>query len=255
MPRLLILKCSSRKRGGDDLLPAIDRYDGPLWQVLRSRIRERPSLAEDVDIYVLSAAFGLISAITPIPWYDQTMAPERAEALRPEALRDFAVLMEHNYNALCVGLSKRYLHAMLGWEDLVPPDTAVTVTDGPMGTKLGQLRAWLEGDVWQPPTHSVGRLAAAKQPRGEAVLAGVPLRMTKDEVLDRARQALASDDAGAGRYRDWYVLIDGRPVAAKWIAALISGVPTSRFDAARARSALLALGVDVERVSPAERPQ
>lgn len=70
--RLLILKCSARKRGVEEPIPAIERYDGPLWQVLRSFLREQPLFATDIDIYVLSAAFGLIPASQPIVWYDQT---------------------------------------------------------------------------------------------------------------------------------------------------------------------------------------
>ncbi|NNJ13466.1 hypothetical protein EKD04_024375 [Chloroflexales bacterium ZM16-3] len=40
--RLLILKCSARKRGGPEPTPVADRYDGPRWQVLRSYLRAQP---------------------------------------------------------------------------------------------------------------------------------------------------------------------------------------------------------------------
>src|SRR5579859_7749716 len=107
--RLLILKCSARKCDGAEQLPAMQRYNGPLWQVLRHALREQPQLAADLDIYVLSAAFGLIPATQLIPWYDQTMAPERADALRPEVLQRFGELMHTGPRALCLGLSQRYL--------------------------------------------------------------------------------------------------------------------------------------------------
>src|SRR3954452_8533298 len=110
--RLLILKCSARKRDGAELLPAIDRYDGPLWQVLRSFLRAQPLFAADLDVYVLSAGFGLIPAAQMIPWYDQTMAPERADELRPAVLNRLAELMGGEYTKLCLGLSHRYLRAM-----------------------------------------------------------------------------------------------------------------------------------------------
>lgn len=256
--RLLILKCSARKRGDDAPLPALERYDGPLWQVLRSYQRQQPLLAADLDVHVLSAAFGLIPASDLIPWYDRTMAPERADELRPGALAAFEGLMAGGYDRLCLGLSQRYLRALEGWEGLVPPTTEARLTDGPMGAKLGQLRAWLEGRDWEPIAERPERLVAPEEPRGEVVVAGVTLRMTRDEVLARARAALASDGRGAGRYRDWCVLVDGRPVAPKWLVGLLSGLPTSAFDASAARRALLALGVDVERagakpfVPPAE---
>jgi hypothetical protein len=247
--RLLILKCSSRKRGGVELMPAIDRYDGPLWQVLRSFLREQPLFAANLDVYVLSAGFGLIPSTQLIPWYDQTMAPERADELRPAVLGRLAELLAGEHLDLCLGLSQRYLRAMLGWEALVPPSMAVTLTDGPMGTKLGQLRAWLEGRMWTTRAIAPGRLVADEHPRGEVVVAGVMLRLSRDEVLEQARQALANDGDGARRYRDWYVVVDEQPVAPKWLVSKLSGLPTSAFDASAARRALLALGLDVESVA------
>lgn len=244
--RLLILKCSAAKRGGPEPIPALERYDGPLWRVLRSYLRGQPMFAADLDVYGLSAEYGLIPGSTAIPDYERTMAPERADALRPQVLETFASLMGRGYGQLCLGVSERYLRAMAGWEAHTPPGTAVTITDGAMGEKLGQLSAWLDGATWAPAERPP-RLEAPEASRGEAVLSGVHLRLTRDEVLERARAALAADGAAAGRYRDWYVLLDGRPVAAKWVAGVISGLPTTRFDAANARRALLALGVDVER--------
>lgn len=246
--RLLILKCSAAKRGGPEPIPASERYDGPLWRVLRSYLREQPIFAADLTVYGLSAEYGLIPGEKPIPYYDRTMAPDRADELRPQVLGAFRTLMDGGYEQLCLGVSDRYLRAMLGWDALVPQGAAVTITDGAMGEKLGQLRAWLDGRVWVPPSASrPERLAASESPRGEVVLSGVHLQMSREEVLERARTALATDDGGAGRYRDWYIELDGRPVSAKWVASVISGLPTTKFDAANARRALLALGVDVER--------
>ena len=214
--------------------------------MLRSYLRAQPLFAADLTIYGLSAKYGLIAGDALIPHYDRTMDSAQADALRPQVLAAFGALMEIGYDQLCLGLSDRYLRAMAGWKGSVPPTTAVTLTDGPMGVKLGQLRAWLEGRPWAPqarPAH----IAAPESPRGAVTLAGVHLALSREEVLEQARAALATDGADAGRFRDWYVLVDGRRVAAKWLASLISGLPTTRFDAANARRALLALGLDIER--------
>jgi hypothetical protein len=247
--RLLILTCSARKRGDTAPIPATERYDGPLWRVLRGYQREQPLFAHDLEIYVLSAAFGLIPGTHPVPLYDQSMTAEQADTLRPQVLACFADLMGKEYTHLCLGLSQRYLRAMQGWEALVPARVMVTQTDGPMGTKLAQLRAWLQGEAWEPSAASPSRLVAAASPRGAATVCGVPLHLSRNEVLDQARQALHTDGQNAQRYRDWYVLVDGYPVAPKWLVSLISGVPTSRFDSSRARQVLLALGVDVEHIA------
>jgi len=65
MQRLLILACSQRKRPGASSLPAIERYDGPAFRVLRRYCR----LNQDngLFVYVLSAEFGLIPVKQPIP--------------------------------------------------------------------------------------------------------------------------------------------------------------------------------------------
>ncbi len=244
--RLLILTCSARKRGPAAPCPVIERYDGPLWQVVRRFQREQPLFAAELVVYGLSAAFGLIPSIQRIPYYDQTMDAAQADALHPQVLSGFAALMGGGYTHVCLGLSDRYLRAMKGWETLVPTGVTATVTDGPLGTKLAQLCAWLDDRVWTPearPTH----LAAPETPCGTVMIAGVQLQMSREEALAQGRVALAANDAGARRYRDWYVLLDGQPVAAKWLVSVLSGLPTSRFDAANARRVLLALGLDVER--------
>jgi hypothetical protein len=243
--RLLILKCSARKRVGDELLPVIERYDGPLWQVLRSYQREQPMFAASLMVYGLSAEYGLIAGDTPIPDYERTMAPERAYELRPQVIAAFESLMHEGFESICLGVSDRYLRAMQGWEAHVPAGTPVALTDGPLGTKLGQLRAWLEGRDWAPQPRPK-RIAAARD-GGTVVIGGTRISMRREEVLARGRAALAAGVPGANHYRDWYVLLDGRPVAAKWLVSVISGLPVSRFDAANARRVLLALGVDVER--------
>lgn len=243
--RLLILNCSARKRGDAGRMPAVERYNGPLWQVLRSYQREQPLFAGDLDVYGLSAEYGLIPGQIPIPNYERTMTPERADELRPQVLAVFEELVGRGYEQLCLGFSDRYLRALLGWEMLVPPSTAVTLTDGPLGTKLGQLRAWLDGRIWAP-SERPARLVAP-HPGGTVTIGGVRLSMGRATVLEHGRAALAAGVPGAGSYRDWYVLLDGRPVAAKWLVSVISGLPVGSFDAAAARRVLLALGVDVER--------
>lgn len=76
--RLLILSCSQRKRSDPGLLPAIERYNGPAFQVLRKFLRERPDDTRRLDVFIMSAAYGLIPAEYPIANYDQVMTSQRA---------------------------------------------------------------------------------------------------------------------------------------------------------------------------------
>lgn len=80
--RLLILSCSATKRADRGLLPARQRYDGPLWQTLRATDPDG-ALA---DCWALSAKFGLLRADEGIPGYDALMTADRAAAMAPNPL-------------------------------------------------------------------------------------------------------------------------------------------------------------------------
>ncbi|GHO61365.1 hypothetical protein KSC_002570 [Ktedonobacter sp. SOSP1-52] len=199
-------------------------------------------------MYVLSAEFGLIPAGQPIPLYDRVMTTERARELQPQIQEKLRCLLAADYNEICLALSQLYLPALEGWESLLSPTVSVTITDGPMATKSNQLRAWLQGETWKPTEYPPDyQILAKENPREEVILKGVPIRLTKDEIFEKARTALEKGNSEATNYRDWYVLIDDTPVAPKWLVQLISGVSVRDFDASAARRVLGLLGVDVRR--------
>ena len=76
---LLIVACSQRKRSDPYLLPAIERYDGGNFRVLRKAMREG-YWPQNMDVLILSAKYGLINASTFIADYDQRMNRERAKS-------------------------------------------------------------------------------------------------------------------------------------------------------------------------------
>lgn len=80
--RLLILACSATKRDGLTYMPAIERYDGPLWRTLR-KVDPDGKLAK---VAFLSAHFGFRSADTPIEMYDSRMTREIAAAIKAGGL-------------------------------------------------------------------------------------------------------------------------------------------------------------------------
>lgn len=85
--RVLVLGCSATKRQqAGDTAPAVCVYDGPSWRVYRKWKRDHPVKAFDVDVYALSARYGLI----PSSWnirveYDQKMTAERSRELIKDA--------------------------------------------------------------------------------------------------------------------------------------------------------------------------
>ena len=141
--RLLILSCSKRKRSALGLLPAIERYNGPVFFVLRRFLRDYPDKAKLLDVYILSAAHGLIPANHPIASYDREMIQSRVAELQPQVLAAFGKIMQDGYTSLCLVMGKTYLTALEGWQDLVSTNLVSTVAEGPMGVKQAQLKDWL----------------------------------------------------------------------------------------------------------------
>lgn len=137
--RLLILSCSATKRSDLGLLPALSRYDGVAFRVLRNAMRE---IADDRHprVRILSAAFGLIAADTPIPWYDRKMNPARAAAFQPQVQAALHAALIPDIDAVFIALSRAYLPAL---GDLPAGPWSVDYAEGDIGRRLGQLRRWL----------------------------------------------------------------------------------------------------------------
>ena len=114
--RLLILACSATKRGRPEHIPAIERYDGPLWRTLRAADPH----GEKAKVAFLSAHLGFRAANTPIEMYDARMTEPMAAAMeagdlgtrwpRPTTQRRVMPSGEHpgmHIYSLCGGAEKR----------------------------------------------------------------------------------------------------------------------------------------------------
>lgn len=245
MRRLLVLTCSARKRLNTEGLAALERYDGPQWQLLRRIQRDQPLLVQDVDIYAISAKYGFIPATRQIPLYEQKMTLGRALEIQEQTNQAFTELLQQgHYASCCLGLSQIYHQALGQWEDY-RGSTVVSIADGPMGEKLRQIKTWLLGlptvDVTPPAS-----LKANQHPSGKATVAGVTIEYSKDDVLQFARDGIANNEEGIQRFRTWYVVVDNQQVAPKWLMSKLINRPTSDFSASDARRGLLALGIDIE---------
>lgn len=132
---LLILACSATKRADAGDLPALQRYDGPAFRVLRKALRERAGLSDVLTICILSAEYGLIGADTPIPDYDRRMTRARAWELYlsvQQALNDRRPLP-----------ARRFVSVSAVYGVALPPLVWAEYARGGQGQRLGQLRAWM----------------------------------------------------------------------------------------------------------------
>lgn len=237
--RLLILSRSQRKRPDAILLPALERYDGPLFRVLRKFLRESPSKQRHPDVYILSAQLGLISADQLIPNYDCQMTPQLASRLQPQVHAEFRHLLKHKpYEESFISVGKNYAAAFTGYEQLIPPQVKVVVSTGSRGRKQAELYDWLYGAP--PPIPScISRV--------DPHIRGMRITLTPEQVFESARSALAKTARQSHRYPSWYVVVDGQRVAVKWLVSQITGLPVSAFVSDEARRLLVQLGIKVIR--------
>jgi hypothetical protein len=239
---LLIVACSKRKRFDSSLLPAIERYDGSTFRTIRRFLRLKPP--EVPDIYILSAEFGLISSEQMIPNYDRKMTRDRTLQLQPKVITDLKQILNSNpYKKLLICVSRDYLQALNGYEQIIPDGLIVQKALGASGKKLSELYYWLYG---RPALKSS---PTAVTPQGRACLRGVEVALTPMQVLEEARRVIAEGKGEPQRYISWYILIDGQKVAPKWLVSQLTGLPVKAFTASEARRVLCQLGLQVRQIT------
>lgn len=238
--RLLILSCSQRKRSNRGLLPALERYDGPAYRVLNKFLQVHPSEKQSLDLYILSARFGLISDSKQIPNYDRRMTPQRVEELQQPTLSELEkILNRKQYQEFFISMGKDYLRVLNGYKSLTSTNLNVTVSEGSMGCKLAELRDWLHKNVSVPPGNYI---KVAKQDK--ASLQGIEIVLTPEQIIEKVNVALAKEN-NIPKCQIWYVQIGDKQVPLKWVVNQLTGLPVSAFHTNEARRFLQQLGIEV----------
>ncbi len=136
---LLIVGCSMIKKNYEEPIPALHVYDGPLQRFLRRKLEGQDS---PIDVFLLSAEYGLIGGWDMIEWYEQEMTYERVEALRGQVGERIRELLASGIYSECfVSLSRRYMDvARRGFVDSPMP---VTLADS-RRDREEQVRMWVE---------------------------------------------------------------------------------------------------------------
>lgn len=144
MNRLLILSCSQRKAPVTGRVPAIDRYDGPVFRVLRNYLRE--DSAQPPTVLIVSAKYGLIESSHKIPVYECRMSAARAKELRPRVLAAARRhLASRRWQEVGVCAGKHYRSALDDMRPILPHGCELVLIGGGQGPRLTRLHAWLRG--------------------------------------------------------------------------------------------------------------
>ena len=238
--RLLILSCSRRKHSSPSLLPALERYDGPAFRVINKFMRVRPFEAQFLDVYILSAKFGLIPSSQLIPNYDRRVTRQQVKKLQTPTLTAFKqILTDRQYDELFISMGKDYLQILGGYESLIPDNLKVIISTGVMGRRQAELRNWLHGRSLVPPDNQTEIIQ-----QGKACLRDVEITLTSNQVMDVARLAIA-EKQNIPKYQVWYVSVDDQQVSPKWLVSKLTGLPVNTFHTNAAIRVLQQLGVEV----------
>lgn len=139
---LLVLGCSKAKLPIVEPLPAIERYDGPAFRLVRKMFFD--GLHLDVDVAILSAKYGFIPACKSIADYDYRLPPHGPARRRAEAWRGalLAQVERHRYDEVLLAMGPDYVRALSPLSDY-ERSTAIFLTNGRIGARLRQTRRWL----------------------------------------------------------------------------------------------------------------
>jgi hypothetical protein len=139
---LLIMACSQRKQPTSGLLPALDRYDGGNYRLLRKARREG-YWPESLKVLILSARYGLIEASTPIENYEWRMNQERARELRQQTLHSLhAYAQQNTFREVYVELGQDY-SPVIGDISEIFKNSTVIYGSGRIGKRLANLKQWI----------------------------------------------------------------------------------------------------------------
>lgn len=144
MKYLLLLACAQRKFQTPGPLPAMERYDGVNYRVLR-KLRYENRWPECCDIRIISALHGLIGPEHILGYYDLKMTRPRALYLQSQVSAGLdALLAPRPYAEIFVNLGKTYLLATQSSVELwTEPQCAVRIAAGSIGVKMAAMRQWL----------------------------------------------------------------------------------------------------------------
>lgn len=225
-------------------MPAVDRYDGPPYKVLRRYLREHPNGNQQLDIFILSAEYGLISGNAPIPNYDRRMTPKRATALNDEVLEKIRQdVLAKQYDEIFLSMGKTYLQAVAGIDNLINGSTDLILSQATAGKKLTELKGWLWGQTASPTNKPIKTITPHTEPQ-TVTLRGQTITLTTNEALAQLQAGIIKEPNAAHQVRTWYVAVNDAQISPKWAAQYLFDLPVSQFSADEARRVLRRLGLN-----------
>ena len=113
---LLVQSCSATKSDAENPVPALDRYEGYFYKIIKKAKREG-ELDPGIDICILSAEHGLLEPDDMITAYDRRMDTDRASELCAEVVSALRKKVRRGgYDQVVVNMGRAYRQAIDGFE-------------------------------------------------------------------------------------------------------------------------------------------
>lgn len=154
MTKLIIVSASRKiKAQPAGPIPALQRFEGAFIE----QIRKYYQSLRDVDVLILSPAYGLIAADDEIPYKEPLIGPWNRLVLsegdfvrlREPSLRTLrSWIDEKAYDEIYVNLGRELQRIIQGFELTLPKKTKVTYAQGSgMGPKMAHMRDWIKPNL------------------------------------------------------------------------------------------------------------
>jgi len=145
MRRLIIIAGSKRQNSNPQPLPAIERYEGVYFRVLKKHIRE--GKMKNTDILILTEKYGLLSSNQLVPYnpeYSPRIATNNLNDARRRNLQKLQQeLSKEEYLEIFINVGKDFWPLIEGLENVVGK-TKVTLAKGSaLGSKASNMKQWI----------------------------------------------------------------------------------------------------------------
>lgn len=153
MPRrLLVLSESFRRTRTPDPVPALERYSGVFFEVLKKAMRETPKKTQDLDIIVLTGRGELFSSNDRVPYHPpvggrfssprKNVDVSKANDVQSK-LRN--LIENRQYSEVFVNAGAAY-RLLLGAFDMGLKAKVIYAKGYGLGPKAGEMKRWILGE-------------------------------------------------------------------------------------------------------------
>lgn len=150
--RLLLLNESYRRTQSYTPIPALDRYTGVFFEVLKKAVREHPKETRDLDVLILTKEGELFRSEENAPYYPPLGQGYRHSLLKVDPSKRAMIMSKllkviegKRYSEIFVNIGKNYRPLIEGFD--AKANVKIEYAKGPgLGPKAGDMKRWLIGE-------------------------------------------------------------------------------------------------------------